>query len=43
VIRQVCEPESFTAHWNDPSLQQVRRDTEGLQVSLTGVRCNVAE
>jgi quinol monooxygenase YgiN len=36
-------PEAFTAHWNGPSIQQIRRDAEGLQVSLTGVRCSIAE
>jgi quinol monooxygenase YgiN len=35
--------EAFTEHWNGPSLQQARRDAAGLQVSLTGVRCDIAE
>jgi autoinducer 2-degrading protein len=38
-----ASPDAFTAHWNGPSLQQVRKDAAGLQVSLTGVRCDVAE
>jgi hypothetical protein len=27
----------------EPSLQQVKQDAAGLQVSLTGVRCDIAE
>jgi quinol monooxygenase YgiN len=38
-----ASPEAFTAHWNGPSLQQVRQDAAGLQVSLTGVRCDLME
>jgi quinol monooxygenase YgiN len=38
-----ASPEAFQAHWTGPSLQQVREDTAGLQLSLTGVRCDVAE
>ena len=35
--------EAFDVHWNGPSIQQIRRDAAGLQVSLTGVRCDLAE
>jgi hypothetical protein len=35
--------EAFTAHWNGASIQQARRDAEGLLVSLIGVRCDIAE
>ena len=35
--------EAFQAHWNGESMKQVRRDTEGLQASLSGVRCDVVE
>jgi quinol monooxygenase YgiN len=38
-----ASPEAFDAHWTGPSIQQVRRDAEGLQVSLSGVRCDIAE
>jgi quinol monooxygenase YgiN len=38
-----ASPEAFQAHWTGPSIQQIRRDAEGLQVSLNGVRCDVAE
>jgi quinol monooxygenase YgiN len=34
--------EAFQAHWNGESMKQARRDTEGLVLSLTGVRCDVA-
>lgn len=44
MIYEVYESrEAFQAHWNGPSLQQVRKDTEQLQGSLTGVRCNLVE
>jgi quinol monooxygenase YgiN len=36
-------PEAFQAHWTGPSMQQVKQDTAGLQVSLTGVRCDTVE
>jgi quinol monooxygenase YgiN len=35
-----ASPEAFEAHWTGPSMQQAKRDTEGLQVSLSGVRCD---
>lgn len=38
-----ASPEAFEAHWKGPSTQQLRRDAEGLQASLTGVRCDIAE
>lgn len=34
---------AFQAHWNGESLAQARKDTEGLQVSLSGVRCALVE
>ena len=38
-----ASPETFEAHWTGPSLQQAKRDTEGLQVSLSGVHCDIIE
>jgi quinol monooxygenase YgiN len=38
-----ASPEAFQVHWTSPSLQQVKQDAAGLQVSLTGVRCDIAE
>ena len=35
--------EAFEVHWNGPSIQQTRKDTAGLMVSLTGVRCDPVE
>ena len=35
--------EAFQAHWNGASMQQMKQDTEGMVVSLTGVGCNLAE
>jgi quinol monooxygenase YgiN len=35
-----ASPEAFEAHWTGPSMQQAKRDTEGLALSLTGVRCD---
>jgi quinol monooxygenase YgiN len=35
--------EAFQAHWDGPSLRQMLADAGHLQVSLTGVRCGVAE
>jgi autoinducer 2-degrading protein len=35
--------EAFDAHWNGPSIQQARKDTAGLVVSMTGVRCDLVE
>ena len=36
-------PEAFEAHWTGPSMQQIKQDTAGLQVSLSGVRCDFVE
>ena len=36
-------PEAFQAHWEGQSMKQVRRDSEGLQLSLSGVRCDLVE
>jgi quinol monooxygenase YgiN len=36
-------PEAFQAHWTGVSMQQAKQDTAGMQVSLTGVRCDLAE
>jgi quinol monooxygenase YgiN len=33
---------ALDAHWNGPSMQQAKVDTEGLAVSMTGVRCDAA-
>jgi quinol monooxygenase YgiN len=38
-----ASPEAFQTHWTGPSMQQVKEDTAGLQVSLSGVRCDLAE
>jgi quinol monooxygenase YgiN len=38
-----ASPEAFQTHWTGRSIQQVRQDTAGLQVSLTGVRCDLIE
>jgi quinol monooxygenase YgiN len=35
--------EAFEAHWTGPSMQQVKQDTTGLQVGLSGVRCDFVE
>jgi quinol monooxygenase YgiN len=35
--------EAFDAHWSGESIQQTRRETAGLSVSLTGVRCDLVE
>jgi quinol monooxygenase YgiN len=35
-----ASPEAFEAHWTGPSMQQAKRDTEGLALNLTGVRCD---
>lgn len=35
--------EAFDAHWNGPSIQQTRKDTAGLMVSMKGVRCDLVE
>jgi quinol monooxygenase YgiN len=33
--------EAFQAHWNGESMKQMRRETEGLQASLSGVQCDL--
>lgn len=38
-----ASPEAFQVHWNGPSIQQIRKDAEGLQVSLKGTRCDLVE
>ena len=38
-----ASPEAFQAHWTGPSIQQARQDTTGLQISLSGVRCDLVE
>ena len=38
-----ASPEAFEAHWTGPSIQQAKQDTTGLQVSLSGVRCDFVE
>jgi quinol monooxygenase YgiN len=38
-----ASPEAFQAHWNGESMKQARQDTQGMVLSLTGVRCNLAE
>ena len=38
-----ASPEAFQAHWTGASMQQAKQDTTGLQVSLSGVRCDLAE
>jgi quinol monooxygenase YgiN len=38
-----ANPESFQSHWTGASMQQVKQDTAGMQISLTGVRCDLAE
>ena len=35
--------EAFQAHWNGASMQQIRQEAAGLQVSMKGVRCNLVE
>ncbi|MDI4231795.1 antibiotic biosynthesis monooxygenase [Bradyrhizobium sp. 31Argb] len=35
--------EAFDAHLTGASIQQMRHDSAGLQVSLNGVRCNLTE
>ena len=38
-----ASPEAFETHWNGTSIQQMKQETAGLQLSLTGVRCNLVE
>src|SRR6202158_1556149 len=36
-------PEAFQTHWNGTSIKKGKKETEGLQVSLTRVRCDLLE
>jgi len=38
-----ADPDAFEAHWKGESMKQMRRDSEGLQVSLSGVRGDLVE
>jgi quinol monooxygenase YgiN len=38
-----ASPEAFQAHWTGPSMLQVKQDSAGLQVNLSGVRCDLVE
>ena len=38
-----ASPEAFQAHWIGESMKQMRRDSEGVQVSLSGVRSDLIE
>jgi quinol monooxygenase YgiN len=38
-----ASPEAFEAHRTGASIRQVKRDAEGLQVSITGVFCDPLE
>jgi quinol monooxygenase YgiN len=38
-----ASPEAFQTHWNGTSIQQMKQEAAGLQVSLKGVRCNLVE
>jgi quinol monooxygenase YgiN len=38
-----ASPEAFQAHWQGESMKQMRRDSEGLHVSLSGVRSDLIE
>jgi quinol monooxygenase YgiN len=38
-----ASPEAFQTHWNGTSIQQMRQEAAGLQLSITGVRCNLVE
>jgi quinol monooxygenase YgiN len=38
-----ASPEAFQAHWTGLSMQQAKQDAAGLQVSLSGVRCDLVE
>ena len=38
-----ASPEAFQAHWTGGSMQQAKQDTSGLQISLSGVRCDLVE
>ncbi len=36
-------PEAFQIHWDGESMKQMRRDTQGLHASLSGVRSDLVE
>jgi quinol monooxygenase YgiN len=38
-----ASPEAFQTHWNGASIQQMRQEAGALQLSITGVRCNLVE
>jgi quinol monooxygenase YgiN len=38
-----ASPEAFQTHWNGTSIQQMKQEAAGLQLSLNGVRCNLVE
>ncbi|MCX7363212.1 MAG: antibiotic biosynthesis monooxygenase [Alphaproteobacteria bacterium] len=38
-----ANPEAFDAHVKGASMQQIRAEATGLQVSLKGVRCDLVE
>ena len=38
-----ASPEAFQTHSNGASLQQAKQEGAGLQVSINGVHCNLAE
>lgn len=35
--------DAFDAHWNGESVQQIRRESAGLMLDLSGVRCDPVE
>lgn len=44
LLYEVYESQAaFDVHWNGPSIQQMRKDVEGLQASMTGTRCALVE
>ena len=38
-----ASPEAFHVHWTGPSMKQAAQDVSGLQLSMSGIRCNVVE
>ena len=38
-----ASPEAFQVHWTGPSMKQAAQDVSGLQLSMSGIRCNVVE
>lgn len=38
-----ASPEAFQTHWTGASLKQMKKDSAGMQLSLTGVRCDLAD